>query len=262
MTAQTIVRPALAAALVIGFLSAPTPAAGATQTSEGKETERVDRTIPFAPGGTLRLKNFSGEIRITGTTEGQVVIAAVRRATRERLDAIKLDIQASGSEITIDANRREGWWKNQNNNVVDTGFDIKVPADTRLDVDAFSSEVRVAGVHGRQKIHTFSGEIEVRGATGPLDLETFSGGVELALTDAGASSDLNVKTFSGDITAEMPENASGMLRFNSFSGGLKSDLPMTLESGGRRNIRARLNNGGGSDIHFKTFSGDVRITKN
>jgi DUF4097 and DUF4098 domain-containing protein YvlB len=52
-----------------------------------------------------------------------------------------------------------------------------------------------------------------------------------------------------------------MVRFDSFSGGLKSDLPLTLESGNRRNLRARLNNGSGSEMNFKTFSGDVRITK-
>lgn len=261
MTARNIIRPALAAALALALLGAP--AASAAQASdEQTDTERVDRTIPFGPGGTLHLKNFSGHIRITGTTEGQVVIAAVRRATRERLDAIKLDIQASGSEITIDANKKERSWKSQNNNVVDTEFDIRVPADTQLDLDAFSSEIRVEGVQGRQKIHTFSGEIEVRSASGPLELETFSGDVALQLTGAGAASDLDVKTFSGSVTAQMPEHASGLVRFNSFSGGLKSDLPLTLESSSRRDLRGRLNNGTGSDLHFKTFSGSVRITKN
>jgi len=255
----------IAAALLVGLMAGPvvTPNLPAGRgESEQKETERVDRTIPFAPGGTVHLKNFSGSVRITGTNDGQITIAAVRRATRERLDHIKLDIQPGTSEITINANQRDKGWSERNNNVVETELDIKVPADTRLDVDAFSSAVRISGVRGKQRVHTFSGEIVLRGSTGPLDLESFSGDVDLEVVDATASPDLEVKTFSGNITAVMPDATSGNVRFNSFSGALRSDIPLTLETGGKRSFRARLNDGGGSDIYFKTFSGDVRIRKN
>ncbi|MDP2389503.1 MAG: hypothetical protein Q8N52_04175, partial [Acidobacteriota bacterium] len=43
-----------------------------------KETENVDRTLTLQPGGTLRLKTFSGRVRITGGSGDQVVIKAVR----------------------------------------------------------------------------------------------------------------------------------------------------------------------------------------
>jgi DUF4097 and DUF4098 domain-containing protein YvlB len=254
----------IAAALLVGLVAGPLvtdlPARGAE--SQEKQAERVDRTIPFAAGGTVHLKNFSGTIRVTGSNAGEVVIAAVRRATRDRLDHIKLDIQASGSEVTINANKKDANWSGRNNNVVETDFDISVPADTRLDVDAFSSDVRIAGVTGKQKVHTFSGPIELRGATGPLELESFSGDVTLEIVDATASPDLEVKTFSGDISAAMPDATSGHVRFDSFSGDIRSDIPLTLERGGKRSFRGHLNAGGGSDMYFKTFSGDVRIRKN
>lgn len=255
----------IAAALLAGFLSAPVIAADLPVNygeDQGKQTERVDRTLPFPPGGTVHLKNFSGTIRIKGTSDGQVVIAAVRRATRDRLDHIKLDIQAGGSEITINANERDKGWTEKNNNVVETDFEISVPSDTTLDVDAFSSDVRVNDVRGKQHVHTFSGPIELRGATGPLDLETFSGDIDLEVVDATASPDLKAKTFSGSITAMLPDATSGNLRFESFSGDFNSDIPLTRESGGKRSFRGRLNSGGGSDIYFKTFSGDVRIRRN
>ena len=64
---------ALAAVAAAGLALAAAPVAAQT------ETERVDRTIPFTAQGTITLKNFSGDVRITGTSEGQVVIKAVRR---------------------------------------------------------------------------------------------------------------------------------------------------------------------------------------
>lgn len=254
----------IAAALLVGLVAGPVHAADLpvrAGESQEKQTERVDRTIPFNPGGTLHLKNFSGTIRITGTNDSQVVIAAVRRATRERLDHIKLDIQSSSSEITINANQKDRDWSERNNNVVETDFEIAVPADTRLDVDAFSSGVRVNGVTGKQRVHTFSGPIEVHGATGSLETESFSGNIQLEIVDSTSAPNLEAKTFSGDITATMPDATSGNVRFESFSGDIRSDIPMTLERGSKRSMRGHLNAGGGSDISFKTFSGDVRIRK-
>src|SRR4026209_1851081 len=70
---------------VLALVAAPAAA-------EQKETERVDRTIAFAGGGTLKLRNFSGDVRVTGTAGNDIVVHAVRRATRERLDNIRLDI--------------------------------------------------------------------------------------------------------------------------------------------------------------------------
>src|SRR5262245_41707067 len=95
--------------------------------AQSRETEQVTRTIPFPGGGTLRLKNFSGDINITGTNTGEVTIHAVRRATRAKLNRIKLTIESSGALIEINANDRPEGDENQNDNVVETSFEIRVP---------------------------------------------------------------------------------------------------------------------------------------
>lgn len=110
----------IAAFVLAGLVSGPVAVAtlpAQRGESQEKQTERVDRTIPFGPGGTVHLRNFSGNVRITGSSDSQVVIAAVRRATRERLDRIKLDIQSGPSEITINANHRSGNREERNDNV-------------------------------------------------------------------------------------------------------------------------------------------------
>ena len=77
-------------------------------------------------GGTLRLKTFSGRVKITGGSGNQLVVHAVRRATRDRLDDIKLEITQSGNTIEVDANHR--LVERRNDNVVETDFEIQVPA--------------------------------------------------------------------------------------------------------------------------------------
>ena len=129
-----------------------------------RETETVDRTLSLASGGTLRLKTFSGRVNITGSGGNQVVIKAVRRATRERLDDIRLEITQSGDVIDIDANHRLR--ERRNNNVVETDFDIQVPSQVKLDLRTFSAPITVSNVGGDLVVEGFSSEIRLTDVSG------------------------------------------------------------------------------------------------
>jgi DUF4097 and DUF4098 domain-containing protein YvlB len=242
-------RPIVAAFLLVGM-------SGAAATAQTYETEEVNRTIPFHGAGTLRLKNFSGDIRITGTDAGEVTIHAVRRAPRERLDRIKLTIETTGSTIDIDANDRGRRDDDDRENVVETSFDVRVPRRVNLDVQGFSSTITADDLEGRHKIQSFSGNMRLTRMRGPVHAKTFSGTIHLNTADAGH--DLDLDTFSGDIELAIPQNTGADIRLNSFSGDLRTELPVTLVSKSRRNLHATVN-GGGSDVRVKTFSGDIRL---
>jgi DUF4097 and DUF4098 domain-containing protein YvlB len=229
MTLSTrYLAPALAGALL---LSLPWPA-----NADQQETERVDRTAQIRAGGTLKLKNFSGHVHINGSNRADVSIRAVRHATRDRLDHIKLDVQENGSDVIIEANKKDNEWHDRDNNVVDTEFDIDVPADVAIEIDVFSSDVTVKDVHGNQHVKTFSGAIDLSGGEKAISAETFS----------------------GDIAVHVPQGTSASVDFDSFSGELRTDIPMTYHSSSRKRVRADIG-AGGTDYYFKTFSGDVRI---
>ena len=224
-----------------------------------RETENVDRTLSLAPGGTVRLKTFSGRVTISGTGGSQVVIKAVRRATRERLNDIKLEITQSGNVIDIDANHRVV--ERRNDNVVETDFDIQVPSQTKLDLRTFSAPVTVSGVAGDLIVDGFSSEIALDDVAGAMRIKTFSGPVRVQSARWSDGDDLNVETFSGDVTLRLPDSARGDINFDSFSGTFNSDLPVTMTSSSRRTFRGSLNGGGNTDFRLKTFSGDVAIRR-
>jgi DUF4097 and DUF4098 domain-containing protein YvlB len=215
----------------------------APASAEQRETERVDRTIAFAGGGTLKLRNFSGNVRVTGTSGNDIVIHAVRRATRERLDNIRLDISVEGSTVVVEANKRSRDWSDRDNNVVDTEFDVQVPASTTLD------------------LYAFSGDLQVSDTTREIKARTFSGSITVDVSRAPAMPDVDAETFSGNIKTRVPANGSGRVDFNTFSGDLKSDVPLMLRDSSRKHMSADLGSGGGSKLEFKTFSGDLRIQR-
>jgi DUF4097 and DUF4098 domain-containing protein YvlB len=224
-----------------------------------RETENVDRTLSLAPGGTVRLKTFSGRVTITGTSGNQVVIKAVRRASRERLNDIKLEITQNGNVIDIDANHRVV--ERRNDNVVETDFDIQVPNRVNMDLRTFSAPISVTNVAGEIEVEGFSSEIRLTDVSGPQRLKTFSGEIHVQAQNWTDGDDMNVNTFSGDIVLRLPASARGDVTFDSFSGSFNSALPVTLTTSSRRNFRGTLNGGGNTDFRLNTFSGDVRIEK-
>lgn len=221
------------------------PAAAMAQ----RQTETVDRTLPFPGGGTLELKNFSGHIRITAGSGSSrdFVMKAVRRGREDRLKEIRLSVETSGSRIIVEANDRDRdrRWRDGDggDNVIETDFEIQVPAEARLEIDAFSSDMVIAGIRGAQRLKTFSGRIEVD-ATGQ-----------------GANPELDLETFSGDMRLRLADGARGAIAFNTFSGDLDSDVALTLRSTSRRNLRAELPGGSGRTLNVKSFSGSLRITR-
>jgi DUF4097 and DUF4098 domain-containing protein YvlB len=222
-----------------------------------RETETVDRTLSAQPAGTVRLKTFSGHVEITAGNDTQVVIHAVRRATRERLRDISLEITQSGSVITIDANNQRV--RRDNENVVETDFEIRVPKQTALEVKTFSAPVVITGVLGPHVVDGFSGDIRLTDTAGPTRVKTFSGSVHLRSAAWRDGDEVDIKTFSGNVNLTLPDTARGELDFDSFSGHFDSSLPVTLQASRKRSFHGQLNGGGGTGFRLKTFSGSVTL---
>ena len=155
----------------------------------------------------------------------------------------EVEDQTSGSTIDIEANSRSAGWNHKDDNVVETEFEIEVPTSAMLD------------------LHAFSGNLIVRGTTGRIDAKTFSGDVDLDVSTASAAPDVKAETFSGDISARLPDVSNGHVRFNSFSGNFRSDFPVLLSNKSRRDISVDIGGGTGATLEFKTFSGDLKLVK-
>jgi hypothetical protein len=209
--------------------------------AQSRQEEMFDRTLSMAPGGTFRLRTFSGRVRIRGTDGNQVVIHAVRRARPERLRDIQIEVTQSGNEIEVNANHQVN--ERDNDNVVETDFDIQLPSRSRLDVNAFSAPIEVTNVQGSHRLKTFSADIQ------------------LAAESWNDQDGIEADSFSGDVRLRLPGNARGAISFDSFSGRFESDLPVTLQSSSRRTFRGEMNGGGSALFRFKTFSGSAEIRK-
>ena len=94
-----------------------------------------------------------------------------------------------------------------NDNVVETDFDIQVPARTRLDVNSFSAPVEVTNVQG------------------PHRLKTFSGGIQLAADAWNDQDGIDADSFSGDVRLRSRATRAARSRSTASADGSRATSP-------------------------------------
>ncbi len=152
-----------------------------------------------------------------------------------------------------------------------------VTADGDLSAASVSGNVRAKGLKARGlDLGSVSGDISVTDVTCErLGVKTVSGGVEYAGGIAkGGRYEINAH--SGTVRLQLTNPAGFELTANSFSGSIRSELPLTIggDSGrqgdsGSRGRRDSMNNhamratfgDGSATLVVRTFSGDIVITK-
>ena len=119
-----------------------------------------------------------------------------------------------------------------------------MPADTRLDLDAFSSDITVTDVTADIKAHTFSGKID-------LDVSRASAYPDISRRDLQRRHhDARARPAATARSTSTPSAAT-----------CAAILPLTVHGTSQRNMTAELGSGGGATLEFKTFSGDLRVVR-
>jgi DUF4097 and DUF4098 domain-containing protein YvlB len=213
----------------------------------------VDYTVSVPVSASVDLHSISGTVKVTGihgslrseTISGDVTIT----------DAPKLEIAKTVSgDVTLSA----------------------ITTDGDLTASSVSGNVRAKGLKARGvDVGSVSGDIAVNDATCErLGVKTVSGGVEYSggIVKSGR---YEINAHSGTIRLVLANPAGFELNANSFSGSIRSELPLTIggtpaqRDDSPRNRRGPLGNhsmratfgDGSATVVVRTFSGDIIIAK-
>jgi hypothetical protein len=185
-----------------------------TDRDQDRRIEQVDKQttkIALGPGGSLDLKNISGEI-VVAAGSGREVVMEITRRSRARteadaklgLDQVKVEVDHRGDRATVETrypdqsgreSRRERYPYS-----VSVYYNITAPADTRMNLTSISGDVSVKGMHGDLAIDVVSGDINISNVTRLTNIKSISG--DMVLTDIANDADLNVGAVSGDLRLE------------------------------------------------------------
>lgn len=272
-------RTTLGAALLAATL-------GWTMTAAPAAAERV--VVPLsdpAKPAELEVSLVMGSIKVTGGSGHEVIVEAQSRAEDERREgrdlpanragmrripntSIGLEAEEEGNQVSISA---ESWAR-----AVDV--EIQVPAGSSVALSTVNDgDIEVAGIDGEVEVSNTNGEIRVTNVRGPVSANTVNGDVTVVFSQAMASAPMAFSTLNGDVDVTFPPSLKATVRLQSDNGEIYSDFdvavtaetvkgPESKKEKGRFHVIVSREmvgqiNGGGPEILFKTFNGDVLLRR-
>jgi len=244
---KSILRGLLAGALAAAAWAVPAQAADGS----------FDRTLKVSEPVSLDVRTGSGNIRVRQGDSTSVVIHAEIRSghggwggdsdAASRIRAIEQNppIEQDGSTIRVGHTHDNELYRN-----ISISYEIRTPAQTRLDAQTGSGELNITGIQLEVTGHTGSGNIRVEDTSGRAELSAGSGEVQLHNARGGG----RLSSGSGNVTVE---NTSGSVTASSGSGSVRLEPTGAGDieaSSGSGNIVLR---GAKGAVHAHTGSGDV-----
>ncbi len=215
----------------------------------------VDYRVTAPPQTRIRVKSMSGDIRVSKMMGD-------------------LALESISGDISVEAGGRVSLAKTMSGDISISG----VTADEPLSVSSISGTVTLRSFKARYlDINSVSGDVYVKDVSCErAELQTISGNVEYA-GQVLKNGRYELKAHSGDIRLLLAGDTGFDMEANSFSGKIRSDLPIKneaeQEAGGdfyaggvrvrmpRRSVFRGRYKDGSATIELATFSGNITITK-
>jgi hypothetical protein len=209
----------------------------------------VDYTVTMPLGARITVKSISGNVQIKNT-KGEV-----------RAESVSGDIRVDMAQRLFLAKSVSG--------------DVEISSatgDTELNAESISGRVIARGVKARTlDLGTISGDLVLNDVTCErANVRSISGSLDYA-GQISKSGRYELKSHSGNVRLLLLSPGGFELDANSFTGNIRSDLPITLRGvpkeeppRGHRGIGRKIqgvHGDGSAFVEITTFSGDIVILK-
>jgi DUF4097 and DUF4098 domain-containing protein YvlB len=216
--------------------------------SARRDRASVDYTVTVPRNALVEVSSVSGSIKVDD----------VRGAVRA---------QSISGTVTTTRSPRIELAKSVSGNVDIAGTD----GDSDLSVSSVSGSVRARDVKARRlQLSSVSGHVDATDVNcDRLDMKSVSGTLEFSGALA-RNGHYELNSHSGSVRLTLSGSTGFELNANTFSGSIRSDLPVTLDASGSRDGRRRPGPGratramfgdGSAVVNVTTFSGGIIIQK-
>ncbi|WP_350284908.1 DUF4097 family beta strand repeat-containing protein [uncultured Croceitalea sp.] len=242
-------------------------------------------TIPLSnPGkaGKLHLEQLSGSIDVVGYDGNEVVATATfgnkkghyksekKRNGMTRIANTSLNISGEEKDNVVRISNEEL------NRAIN--LKIKVPRNFSLKLSTVNQgDIIVNGVNGELEISNVNGEITLNDVSGSATTDTVNGDIVVNFNTITADANMAFSSLNGDLKITFPSNLKADVKAKTDMGEIFTDFDLKLDATGpevKQNnsngtykvnveqwVRGKIN-GGGPEMLFKTFNGDIMIKSN
>jgi hypothetical protein len=233
--------------------------------------------------GRLVVSQISGSINVIGYDGKEVIVKASIRERGSKKGSRKGSKNGlkriANTSLKISAEEKDNKVRiiNENHNR-ETNLEIKVPKNFSLKLSTINNgDIDVQGVNGEMEISNVNGEITLLNINGSATADTTNGDVKVVFNSINSEDSMAFSSFNGDVDITFPSSLKADVKLKSEMGDIFTDFDMTVDnhkpvvdkntSGGTYKVKIEqwVNgkiNGGGPEMLFKTFNGDIILRSN
>ena len=254
--------------------------------TSGAQEESIELfTVPLSnPGdsGKLIVEQLAGSIDVVAYDGNEVIVKASfgnkkahykeekEKNGLKRIENTSMKISAEEKDNVVQI-INEQWNKT-------TNLEIKVPKNFSLKLGTVNKgNITVTDVKGELEISNVNGEITMTDVHGSASADTVNGDIKINFLSVNDGASMAFSSMNGDLEVTFPKSIQADLKLKSEQGDILTDFDMTMKqqkpvvdkntSGGKYKVKVEqwVNgqiNGGGPEMLFKTFNGDIIIRSN
>jgi hypothetical protein len=241
-------------------------------------------TVPFRDGSapkTLKVSLQNGSVTVKGYDGKDATIEGSGRSSRERRPSRipegmhRIDNFTMGLDVT-----------EENNTITVVGSDsaghvtIQVPVQTSLILRSVNGgAITVENISGSIDANHTNGSINITNVSGSVLANTTNGKVIVSLNKVTGDKAMSFTSFNGTVDVTLPADVKSNVMMKTNNGEIWSDFDIKLSASGKPPVvedtrgkngkyRVRIDrsmygtiNGGGPEMQFVTYNGNILIHK-
>jgi DUF4097 and DUF4098 domain-containing protein YvlB len=255
----------------------------------GQKTDVDKLSVPFSDAsrpGWVKASLVNGGMTVVGYNGKEVIVEAQIRnkiSLHEESDNSKAKgmkrIRITSTGLTVE----------EENNVIKISTDswkraidleIKVPFNSSLKLSCVNSgDIVVENVEGELDVNNVNGAVILKDVSGAVVAHALNKDLIVTFKEIDPQKSMSFSSLNGDLDVTFPKTLKATLKLKSDNGDIYSDFDMSNQEANRNIVeentrkkdgryRIRLEdaiavkiNGGGSEMQFKTFNGDILVRK-
>jgi hypothetical protein len=227
--------------------------------------------------GSVTVRGYSGQEAIVETTSRTGIRAPGRKETEPPAGMHRIGGNSSGVEVTEENNtvRVSGGSPFAQADIV-----IQVPTQTSVSVGTFTGgSVTIENISGEIEANNMNGPVNITNASGSVVAHSMNGKVVVSLNSVTPDKAMSFSTMNGEIDVTLPASIKANVKLKTDHGEIFTDFDIKVDSkaqppqvddnrkrGGRYRVRfdrgtSGTINGGGPEMQFTTFNGNILIHK-
>ncbi len=202
----------------------------------------------------------NGGVSVKGWDRREVLVRSKIQSwanTKSEAEAIggQVRLENAGGNIHAEGptNGGDQWWA--------VSYEIFVPRSTNLSLKTHNGGISISDVRGQIEFDALNGGVNLKHLAGNVKGTTKNGGLNIELDgNRWDGEGMDVTTTNGGVNLKVPENYSAHLETGTVNGGLKFDIPITVQGEIKRELSTNLGSGGPT-IRVRTTNGGVSIKR-